>query len=103
MSTVWEDTNGWANQYMCTLVIYLMTVLSSWYGIIMDSVINAPGHGNNVVDGLNATDKHYFKGEMELIRKLGSNNTTKIGMLPSAWNDVSIKFSDQCLHILNNK
>ena len=50
----------------------------------MDSVINAPGHGNNVVDGLNATDKHYFKGEMELIRKLGSNNTTKIGMLPSA-------------------
>ena len=40
---------------------------------------------------------------MELIGKLGSNNTTNIGILPSASKYVSIKFSDQCLHILNNK
>ena len=40
---------------------------------------------------------------MELIGKLASNNTTNIYMLPSASKDVSIKFSDQYLHILNNK
>ena len=62
MSTVWEYTNGCAKQYMCALAIYLITVLSSSYGVIMDHAINAPGHGNNVVDGLNATDKHYLKG-----------------------------------------
>ena len=28
ISTVWEDTNGCANQYMCALSIYIMTVLS---------------------------------------------------------------------------
>ena len=40
---------------------------------------------------------------MELIGKLGSNNTTKIGMLTSASKDVSIKLVDQCLIFFNNK
>ena len=62
MSTVWEDTDGCAKQYRCDLDIYLMTMLSSSYGIIIDCSINAPCHGNNVVDGLNATDKGYLKG-----------------------------------------
>ena len=35
-------TNGCATQYICDLDIYLMTVLSSSYGIIMDRAINAP-------------------------------------------------------------
>ena len=69
-----------------------MTVLSSSYGVIMDRAINAPVHGKNVVDGLNATNKRYLKGKMELMGKLASNNTTNIGMLPSASKYVSIKF-----------
>ena len=44
MSTVWEDTDGCAKHYRCVLAIYLMTVLSSSCGIIMDRAINAPGH-----------------------------------------------------------
>ena len=63
MSKVWEDNDGCANQYRCTLFIFLMTVLSSPYGIIMYRAINASGHGNHVVDVLNATEKHYFQGK----------------------------------------
>ena len=103
MSTVWEDTNGCAKQYKCALAIYLMIVLSSSYGIIMDHEINAPGHGKNFVDGLNLTEKYYLKGGMELIDKLSSNNTSKIGILPSASKYVSNKVSDQCIYILNHK
>ena len=62
MSKVWEDTGGCENQYMCALSIYSMTVLSSSYFIIMYRLIDAPCRGNNVVDGLNATDKRYLKG-----------------------------------------
>ena len=61
MRMVWEDTDGCANQYLCTLYIYLMNVLSSSYGIIMDRASNALGYVNNVVDGLNATDERYLK------------------------------------------
>ena len=80
-----------------------MTMLSSSYGIITDHAINAPGHGNNVVDGLNATEKRYLKGEMELIGKLASKDTTNIGILPSSSKYISIKFAYQCLHIINIK
>ena len=80
-----------------------MNVLSSSCGIIMDRAINAPGHGKNIVDGINSTDKPYLKGKMRLIGKLVSNDTTNIGILPGASKDASIKFSNKCLHILNNK
>ena len=52
---------------MRAMAIYVITVLSSLYGIIMDREIKVPGNGKNVVDGINATDKHYLKEQMELI------------------------------------
>ena len=50
----------------------------------MDSAVHAPGHGNNVVDGLNETEKRSLKKIMEFIGKLESNNTKKNGILLSA-------------------
>ena len=49
MSTLWEDTNICVKEYSCALAIYLMNVLLSSYGIIMDHTIDAPVHGKNVV------------------------------------------------------
>ena len=103
ISTLREDTDGCAKQYRCDLASYLTNVLSSSYGIIMDCAINAPDHGNNVVYGINATDKRYLKEKMELIDKLASNYTSEIGMISSDPEYVSIKFEDQCIHTLNNK
>ena len=82
MSTVWEETDDRENKYSNDLAKYLMTVLSYSYVIIMDFKINALGHGNNFVDGLNATEKSYLKGGMELMGKLASNDTTILGCLP---------------------
>ena len=42
--------------------------------------------------GLTATDKLDLKGGMELIGKLGVNDSTKIGIIPSASKDASMKF-----------
>ena len=88
---------------MCFGYIFNDCVLSSSYVIKMDNVIDAPSNGNNVVDGINAIDKRYLKGRMELIGKLASNDTSNIGILPSASKDVSVKFAYQCIHILNIK
>ena len=62
MSKVWLDTNCCAHQYMFYLDIYLITVLSSLYVIIMYFAINSPGNGNNVVNVINETDKMFSKG-----------------------------------------
>ena len=61
-----------------------MTLLSLLYGIIIYLAMNAPSHEKNVVYGINTTDKRYMKAQMELIGKLESNDTSKIGMLSSA-------------------
>ena len=62
MSIVWEDTNSCANQYRCSLSIYLLTVLSYFSGNV-----------RNGVDGINTTDKRSLKEQIELIDKFTSN------------------------------
>ena len=84
MLKVWGDTYGFANQYICTLAIHFMNILSSLYGIIMDCAINEPGHVKNVVEGINTMGMWYLKEEIDLIGKLTSYDISKIGMLPSA-------------------
>ena len=69
----------------------------------MDRSIDVPDHEKNVIGGLNAMEKRYLKGAMEIIGKLSINDTANIGMLPIASKCVYIKFTDQCLHTLNYK
>ena len=37
-----------------------MSVMSQCYSVTIDLGISAPRHGEEVVDGLNAIDKHYI-------------------------------------------
>ena len=62
--TVWDDTDGCGKQYRCGTAFYLLSVLACTYGITIDRAIGAPGHGKDVVDGLNATDKVYLRKMM---------------------------------------
>ena len=51
ISTLWKDTYGCAKQYIFALDIYIINVVSSLYGTIMDRAVNAPGHGKNIFLG----------------------------------------------------
>ena len=56
LSTLWENTDGCAEQYICTSALYLMSVLYQFHSIIIDLGISAPGHGKDMVNGLNSID-----------------------------------------------
>ena len=58
--TMWDQTDGCAKQYMCSIAYYLMSCLSKSYQIVLDRDINTPGHGKYVVDGFNAVQKQYL-------------------------------------------
>ena len=58
----------------------------------MDCAINSPGHVNIVLGRLNETDKRYLKEQMEILSNLTNNDTSKIGMIPSASRDVPLIF-----------
>ena len=52
--------------------MYLMSVMSKTYSIIIDCGISAPGHGKEVVDGINAADKRYIYKFMSKVKLHGS-------------------------------
>ena len=60
LGTIWENTDGCAEQFRCAYAMYLMSVISQTYSLIIDQGISAPGNGKEVVDGLNAVDKRYI-------------------------------------------
>ena len=57
MSTVWESTDGCAKQYCCASAIFFMVFAACQFDVVIDPAVGAPGHGKDVVDGLNAHDK----------------------------------------------
>ena len=60
LSTIWENADGCAEQYRCVTALYLMSFLSQRNSIIFDRGISAPGHGKEVVYGINYIDKCYM-------------------------------------------
>ena len=49
-----------------------MSLISHTYSLIIDRGISAPGHGKEVVDGLNAVDKGYIYQLMSKVQLPGS-------------------------------
>ena len=72
LSKIWENTDGCAEQYRCASALYLMSVISQTYSLIIDRGIIAPGHGKEVVGGINAVDKRYIYQLMSKVQLPGS-------------------------------
>ena len=49
-----------------------MSVMSQCYSIIIDRGISVPGHGKEVVDGINAVDKNYIYQLISKVQVPGS-------------------------------
>ena len=49
-----------------------MSVISQTYSLIIDRGISAPGHGKEVVDGLNSVDKRYIYQLISKVQLPGS-------------------------------
>ena len=72
ISTIWENTDGWAEQYRCASALYLMSVMSQFYSIIIDHDISAPVHGKQFVDGTNVIYKRYIYQLISNVQLIGS-------------------------------
>ena len=72
LSTIWENIDGCEKQYRCASAMYLMSVISQCYSIIIYRGISAPGNGKEVVYELNAVDKRYIYQLMSTVKIHGS-------------------------------
>ena len=58
--TMWDQTDGCAKQYMCSVAYYMMSYLLKSYQNFLDRAVDTPGHGKYVADGFNAFQKRYL-------------------------------------------
>ena len=72
MSKIWENSEGCAEQYRRSPALYPMSLMSQCYSFIIDRGKSAPGHGKEIVDGLNAIDKYYIYKLMYNVQLPGS-------------------------------
>ena len=63
-----ENTDGCGEQYICASALYLMSVLSQYFSIIIDRGISAPVHGKEVINGINDIKKGYIYQLMSNVR-----------------------------------
>lgn len=73
-SPLYCNTDGASKQYRCANALCYLSLLSTKYNINIDRAIGAPGHGKDLVDGLNAVDKHYLKKIMRITKKPDETN-----------------------------
>ena len=57
LSKIWKNTDGCAEQYRCASGIYLISVMSQCYSVLIDRGISATDNGEEVEHVLNAVDK----------------------------------------------
>ena len=58
--TMWDQTDGCAKQYRCSIAYYMVSLISKSYQIVLDRSVDTPRHGEDVVGGFNASKKQYL-------------------------------------------
>jgi hypothetical protein len=71
---MFDNTDGCAKQYRCATALHLLSMLSVKHNITIDRAVAAPGHGKDLIDGLNAVDKMYLKELMMRTSVAGEAN-----------------------------
>ena len=57
MSKIWENKDGYAEQYGCVTVLYILSILAHAYTIMISCGVGVPIYVRDVVGSLNDTEK----------------------------------------------
>ena len=73
LGTILDNTDGLDKKHRCASAQYVISVMFQSFSVIIDRRISVPGHGKEVLDGLNAVDKHYIYQLMSTVQLIGTN------------------------------
>ena len=71
LSIIWGNTYGCVDHYRFFTVLYLISMLSQAFYVIIDRGIIEPGHGREVVYGLNYIDKRFLLQLISIVQLPG--------------------------------
>jgi hypothetical protein len=99
---MFDHTDGCAKQYRCALALFLLSLLAQVHNIVIDRAVGAPGHGKDIVDGLNATDKRLLSEKMCMIEIPEVNESAKRIAPEAMANGVSKSLAVECARLLSD-
>ena len=99
---MWDQTDGCAKRYRCSIAYYLMFYLSSSYQIVLDRAVDTPGHGRDVVDGFNAVQKQYLAPCLRMRSTPEKENIDSKRMRVEAMTEKGeVSFVEECKRLLD--
>jgi hypothetical protein len=101
--TVYDATDGCGKQYRSATTLFLLSLIATEFDLTMDRAIGAPGHGKDIVDGLNATDKMYLKKQMCMIGTPESNDSQKRMEAHSMTETASLSLAEECARLCSRR
>ena len=100
--TMWDQTDGCAKQYKCSIAYYLMSYLQKSYQIVLDRAVDTPGHGKYVVDGFNDVQKQYLASYLRMRSTPEKHKIdSKCMCVESMTEEGEVRFAKKCKHLLN--
>ena len=94
---MWDQTDGCAKQYRCSIAYYLISYLSTSYQIVLDRAVDTPGHRKYVVDGLNAVQKQYLATCLRMLSNPEKDKIDSKRMRVEAMIDKGeVSFAEEC-------
>jgi hypothetical protein len=100
---LFDETDGCGKQYRCGNALYLLSVLSAQFQIVIDRAIGAPGHGKDIVDGLSATDKQFLRKKMCMIGTPEANDGTSRMAAHSMVENASKSLAEECVRLCSDE
>ena len=99
---MWDQTDGCANQYRCSIAHYMMYFLSESYQNFLDRAVDTPGHVKDVVDGFNSVQKQYLATCFRIHSTPEVDNIDSKRMRVSAMTEKGeVSFSEECKRLLD--
>ena len=100
LSTIFENTDGSGTQYRNGTGMSHQSSLAVKFQLVIDRAVGAPGHGKDVVDGLNAVDKRYLRKAMLRAGHPEADSTSNSINWHSATVGGNVSFAEGCMTTL---
>ena len=68
-TTIYDNTDGCNSQCRCATALCLLTVVANTCNCTIDRLVNAPAHGKQIVDAMNAVCKRHLTDCMRRVAK----------------------------------
>ena len=77
----------------------LLSVLARKYELIIDRAVDAPGHGNGVVDGIQGSEKNFIRRKMCMTNKNGIDSQEDRMEAAQISDDTPTSFAKECIRL----